>query len=185
MIGALISFSGIVLIALHHDATCSLLALTLLLSGALVWGLGNVISIKLKSVNMLSLVIWSSFIAILPTFGVACLFEQPLQALSHFNQLHLLTLLSLAYIAFLSTHFGYGAWSWLFSKHPIASIAPFALLSPIVAMLSSSLLLDEPFESWKIAAAFLVFLGLILNVFGQRLFYWLAPSEPEVPELES
>ena len=84
-----------------------------------------------------------------------------------------------------ATHFGYGAWSWLFSKHPIASIAPFALLSPIVAMLSSSFLLDESFESWKMTAAFLVILGLILNVFGQRFFYWLMPhDEPEVSNRE-
>lgn len=174
IMGAIVSFSGIAVISLHHDGNCTLSGLILLLVGAVLWGLGNVISTRLRDINMLSLVIWSSFVAILPTFAAALIFESPLQIILHPQQLHGLSFLSLAYITLLSTHFGYTSWSWLCSRYPIAIITPFALLSPIIAVCCSSLLFHESFESWKVLAAFLVLMGLCINLFGQKLFDWSA-----------
>jgi O-acetylserine/cysteine efflux transporter len=174
LIGALISALGIIVIGLHREGSCTLIGLVLLVCSALVWGLGNLISTQLKRVNMLSLVVWSSFIALFPLTGLAFLLEQPLTVVSHLQQLDAITYWALAYIILASTYFAYSGWSWLLSTYPVANIAPFALLSPIVALLSSSLLLGEAFESWKILSALLVIAGLSLNVFGLKLANWLS-----------
>lgn len=175
ILGAFISFSGIVVIAVNRGGNLPALGFMLIFLGAVSWGLGNVISTKFKDINMLGLVVWSSFIAFFPLLGASFLFEKPLVILLHPHVLTGHALLSLAYVTYISTHFGYGCWSWLLSKYSMASIAPFALLCPIIALFCSVLILDESFESWKIWATFLVIAGLCLNVFGHKLWRLLFP----------
>lgn len=172
--GALIAFSGIIVIALHRDNSVSGLGIMIILLAGITWAVGNLISSHIKNINILSLVSWGSLIAFFPIFGLALLFEHPLTVMTHPQQLSYHTLLGVAYITYASTHFGYGSWAWLLNKYPIASIAPFSLLAPIVALLGAAFILQEPFELWKMTAAFLVLSGLALNVFGQKLLYWLA-----------
>ena len=43
-----------------------------------------------------------------------------------------------------NTLFGYGAWAWLFSKHPAAVVAPAPLLVPIFGMGAAAYFLAEP-----------------------------------------
>lgn len=182
LIGALVSFSGVVVIGFHGEGSCTSLGLALLLAAAVLWGLGNTVSTQLKGVNMFSLVIWSSAIAAVPLTIVSILFEDALPLFYHANQLTWQTLLALAYIVYAATYFCYTGWSWLMSKYPVATIAPFALLCPIVALLSSSVLFDESFESWKIISAVLVMAGLTLNVFGEQLFNMLTSRTGEPRE---
>ena len=77
---------------------------------------------------------------------------------------------SLLYIVFASTWIGYGVWNWLIARYPVGVVAPFTLLVPIIAILSSVLVLDEPFHLWKLAAGLLVISGLCINILGARFF---------------
>ena len=168
VLGALVSFSGIIVIGFHRSGNLPGLGFLLIVVGAISWGLGNVISTKFKDINMLALVVWSSFVAFFPLLAVSFLFEQPLLIILHPQHLTWTAILALAYVTYVSTHFGYGCWSWLLSQYSMASISPFALLCPVIALLCSALILDESFESWKIVATILVIAGLSLNVFGNR-----------------
>ena len=170
IIGALVSFSGIVIIGLHRDGNIPSLGLLLIIIAAISWGLGSVIATKFKDINMFALVVWSSFVAFFPLLGVSFILEQPLPILLHPFDLSWSVIIALAYVTYVSTHYGYGCWSWLLSKYSMASITPFALLSPIIALLCSVFMFDESFETWKMAATFLVIFGLSLNVFGDRVF---------------
>ena len=170
MAGALIALTGIAILFMHHEGQFSLIGFSLILLASLCWGFGNLISTKLKDVNMFSLIVWSSFIACIPLTVLAFILESPLTLLMHPERLKISTFLSLAYITYASTYFGYSCWSWLLSRHSFAMVSPFALLCPIVAMLCSALILDEPLESWKLLSAILVIAGLAMNTFGQRIF---------------
>lgn len=171
IVGALVSFSGIALIALHHDHNFTWLAFFMLLASALTWGLGNIISVKLHAVNMFSLVVWSSFVAFFPLIGMAFLLEPNFQIFFHPEQLNTDTIISVLYITYGSTYIGYGCWSWLLSKYFMASIAPFALLAPIIAILSSAWIFSEPIEPWKIIATLLVIGGLCINIFAKKAIH--------------
>lgn len=181
LIGAIISFSGIFLIAWSHHDDCSVLGCLLILSAAISWGLGTIISAKLINVNMFSLVIWSSFIAFFPLFGVAILYENQMSIILHPWQLTTNSVVALAYITYASTYFGYSCWSWLLSKYPIASIAPFALLSPIVAIIGSALLLHESIDLKKCIAVLCVITGLSLNIFYKKITPWLTTYQTNHP----
>ena len=52
------------------------------------------------------------------------------------------------------------------------------LLVPVVGVLSSVLILDEPFYPWKIAAGLLVIAGLGINLLGPRVF--MKKIQPEM-----
>lgn len=170
IVGALVSFSGIVCAGLNIEGSVSILGFFLIIAAAASWGAGSAISKKLGNVNMLSLVVWGSLVAWPPLLVLSLLMEGPqqiLQSLTHFSWTSAGAVLYLTYPA---TLFGYGLWSWLIHHHPLSSVAPFTLLVPVVAMISSALVLGEPLQSWKIVAALLVIGGLCINFLGPRLF---------------
>jgi O-acetylserine/cysteine efflux transporter len=181
ILGAMISFLGIIVIGLHRSGNLPAVGFMVIILGALSWGLGSVIATKFKDINMIALVVWSSFVAFFPLVVLSFIFEDPRSIILHPSELSWSAIIALAYVTYISTHFGYGCWSWLLSQYSMASIAPFALLCPIIALMFSTLMLGESFESWKMFATILVLAGLSLNIFGKQLVRFLEkPSQKSV-----
>jgi len=169
IIGGLISLSGIMLIANHLGEALNIAGFLFVISAALCSGMGNVIAKKIGKVNMLSLVVWSS-LAAWPPLLVLCLFmEGPKELYFTFTHLSLQGSIAILYITYLSTLFAYWGWNYLLHHYHLSKVVPFGLLVPIIGMLSSSLMLDEVIESWKIYAAMLVILGLLVYQFGPKI----------------
>ncbi len=179
IIGALVAAMGIGLVAMHFDSTISLPGFVFILAAAATWGLGNLITKKIKgnSGNMMAIIAWGSFVACLPMFLLALIFEGPASFVYTYEHLSWRGTLSLLYIVFASTWIGYGVWNWLISRYPVGVVAPFTLLVPIVAILSSVLVLGEPFQLWKLEAGLLVIGGLCINILGARFFAVKVRSE--------
>ncbi|ASQ45942.1 EamA family transporter [Legionella clemsonensis] len=169
ILGALVAFIGIGLVALHLDSNISVLGFILILGSAATWGIGNLITKKATKVNMIALVVWGSFVAIIPMFLITLTFEGATSVINTYNHLTWRGLSSLAYIVYISTWVGYGVWNWLVSRYPVSMIVPFTLLVPVVGILSSVIILGEPFQRWKLAAGLLVISGLCINVLSNRL----------------
>lgn len=174
--GAIISFMGIAYVAGHFDANLSLSSFLLILAAAATWGMGNLITKKIGKVNTMSLVVWGSFIACIPMLLLSLLIEGPVMVVESIQHLDWLGILSLAYIVYASTLAGYGAWSWLISRHPVGLVAPFTLLVPFIGMFSSVWILGESLDLWKLIAGLLVIGGLVTSLFGARLVDWLMPG---------
>jgi O-acetylserine/cysteine efflux transporter len=173
IIGALVSFSGIALVAMHFDNDVSLAGFIFILAAAATWGIGNLITKKIKGNNtkdMMGLIVWGSFIACIPMFFVSLIVEGSDNFVSTFTNLSWKGVGSLFYIVFASTWVGYGVWNWLMSRYPVGMVAPFTLLVPIIAMLSSVFVLGEPLYAWKLLAGLLVIGGLCINILGARFF---------------
>lgn len=168
--GALISFTGIGIVAMHFDKNVSLLGFGCILAAAAIWGFGNLITKRNHHVNMIALVVWGSFVAWIPLLLLSLLVEGPRTIMHTFQHLTWQSVGSLFYIVYASTWVGYGVWNWLVSRYPVGMVVPFTLLVPVVGVLSSVLLLDEPFYLWKLVAGLLVISGLFINLFGARLF---------------
>ena len=178
--GALVSFSGIVVVAMHFDSNVSLLGFFAILAAASTWGVGNLITKKLHKVNMISLVIWGSFIACFPMILISLYFEGTEAIVYSINHLSWVGSGSLFYIVYASTWVGYGVWNWLLSRHPVSTVVPFTLLVPIVGLLTSVCFFGETLESWKAIAALLVVGGLCINTFGSRLFALIVPRRFDI-----
>ena len=171
LFGALISFSGIGVVAFHFDADVSLPGFILMLMAAATWGVGNLIAKKIKgdSRNMLGLIAWGNLVACVPMFFLSYFIEGAANFVGTWGHLSWKGMASLMYIVFASTWIGYGIWNWLVARYPVGMIVPFTLLVPVVAILASVLFLGEPFQLWKLASGLLVISGLCINILGSRL----------------
>lgn len=169
IMGALISFFGIALVALHFDHNISSIGFLCILGAAATWGFGNLMIKKNNNIKMLPLIFWGSLVAAVPMSILSLIFEGPSEIINTFHHITWQGVISVAYIVYASTWVGYGVWNWLLSRYPVSVIVPFTLLVPISGMLGSALILGEPFQSWKLQAALLVMLGLVINLKGSKL----------------
>jgi O-acetylserine/cysteine efflux transporter len=170
IIGAFLAFSGIAHIGFKLHGSAFFLGFLLVIAAAISWGLGNLIVKTVKNVNMVALVVWGSFIAWPLLLLIAIVFDGPSKIIYDFRHISLLGSSAIFYIVYLSTLFGFGAWSWLIKKYSLVTVAPFALLVPIFGMASSALITGEPFQSWKIIGTALIIAGLSLGVLFRRFF---------------
>ena len=169
ILGALVSFSGIVLVARYLESSTSTLGFLLVIAGAASWGAGNIVSKRIGRVNMPSLVVWGSLFAWPPLLLLSLIIDGPDKIFHTFTHLTWVSGGAILYITYLSTLLAFVIWSWLVHHHPLPTIAPFTLLVPILGFLSSAWVLGEPLQSWKLIAALLVVSGLGINLFGPKL----------------
>jgi O-acetylserine/cysteine efflux transporter len=174
VVGALIAFAGIGVIAVERLAATAILPLGMTLLAALSWGLANVLTKKAGRVNALAFTIWGALAAPVPLIGLSLLVEGPravLDALANFGWADAGLI---AFLAYPATLLGGAIWSWLLGRHPATVVAPFTLLVPITGLLSGYLVLGETITLMEIGGAVLVIAGLLVTVLRGR------PVEPGV-----
>ena len=165
-----IAMIGLIIIALHTDATTTFFGLALVVFAGFSWGIANTVSRRAGAINMLSYVVWASAFSIPPLLIVSAIFEG---GPSHLWEVTLTApigaWMGVFWQSWANTLFGYAAWGWLLSKHPAVVVAPTPLLVPIFGMGASTFFLDEALPDWKMMAAGLVIAGLIINLFWPAL----------------
>jgi O-acetylserine/cysteine efflux transporter len=166
--GASVALVGIVAIGSERLHGASLGPFLMVIGAAFCWAIGNFIAKLAGKVDMFAFVVWSSLIAPAPLIALALLFngEAGATALLHPS---LPLVLSVAGLAYGGTVLGFGLWSRLLGRYSAAEVAPFALLIPIVGMLSGALVFGEPLSAIELLGAALVMAGLAINIFGDRL----------------
>ncbi|WP_331852150.1 DMT family transporter [Polynucleobacter necessarius] len=136
-LAVLIAMAGLVIIALHTNATTTFMGLILVVFCGFSWGIANTVSRRADFINMLSYVVWASAFAIPLLFAISFVFEGGLDNMS--------TAITSAPVgawawagvlwqSWANTIFGYAAWAWLLSKHSAAVVGPAPLLVPIFGM---------------------------------------------------
>lgn len=170
VIGALIAFIGIGLVSWNLEGSITLLGVLLILSSALFWGLGSVYSKKLGKISPFPLVVWGSLIAWPPLLLICYFFEGKEGIFPLVQQISLVSLGAIVYLTYFATFFGFGIWFYLLSRYPLATLAPLTLGIPIVATIFSSLVLNEPFELWNLSAAFLIIIGLAVDLTWHKVY---------------
>ena len=169
----LLALIGLLLIALHTDATTTLLGLALMVFAGFSWGAANTVG-RYAGIGspreLFAYVVWASAFAVPPLLLISAIFEGGVAHLSEvLEQAPLGAWLGVFWQSWANTLFGYAAWAWLLSKHPAAVVAPMPLLVPIFGMGASAIYLDEGLPAWKLFAAGLVMVGLLINVSWPRL----------------
>jgi len=150
-----------------------LLGFLLTLAGAFSWACGNIFNKKIMQHSsrpaIMSLVVWSALIPIVPFMVASLIFDGPALMLQSVVSIDFTTLLSLVYLAFVATILGYGIWGTLLGRYETWRVAPLSLLVPVVGMASAAFLLGETLSALQLVGAVLVMAGLYINVFGFRL----------------
>lgn len=171
---ALAIFGVLVLIeASLNGQHVGMLGFMLTLAAALSWASGNIFNKKIMQHTsrpaVMSLVVWSALIPVVPFFLASILLDGPTQIIQSLVTIDMTTILSLVYLAFVATIVGYGIWGSLLGRYETWRVAPLSLLVPVVGLASAAVLLDETLTGLQLLGALLIMTGLYINVFGFRL----------------
>jgi len=182
IVGIIIATLGMFMLATagmegQTSAGITLTTMMLTLSAALSWGLGNItnkIIMRNRSVPIMSLVVWSALVPVIPFFACSLLFEGQAAIVNSLLHIGLQTVLALFYLAFVATIVGYAIWGNLLSRYETWRVAPLSLLVPVVGIITAALVLDEHLSGQQMLGAGVIILGLLVNVFGGVLGQRLA-----------
>lgn len=169
IVGSLISFVGIGVVAAHVNGGTTFIGLILTLLAALSWATGNMFTKKVDAKSPLALVVWGNLLAFPFMVLASLLVEGPVLVLSSLENVSWVTILAIVYTVYISTHIGYGAWGFLINTYPTSVIVPFTLLIPVVGFMGSALFLGEELASWKFLASLFIMGGLVFNLFEQQI----------------
>lgn len=129
---------------------------------AVCWAMGTVLVKKLRrqnSMNLLSLTAWSNLIGSLPVaLIVAFANEPPVRWAPEFIGIILILIL-------ISTAFCWWLWTSILDRVPAWEASLLVLGTPVIAILSSRVILGEGFSHYEIAGILLIGAGLFLLSF--------------------
>jgi O-acetylserine/cysteine efflux transporter len=168
--GAIIAITGMVVIGWAKlESATPLVPFMLVLCAAASWGASNIISKAARPPDMLSFVVWSSLAAPLPLFLASMAFEGTSFGWAGFMPTWRV-IAAIAFMSYCASIFAFTAWTWLLRQYPASTVTPFALLIPIFGFSSMAVVFNERISMLTMLGAFVVFIGLAINVFGARLF---------------
>ena len=173
MAGLVLAAVGLVLIGSAHGLSMPLAGFLLTVAAAVMWSCGNIVTRavgRYGPMNQLAFVVWASLVPPIPLLLLSTWVEGPAAmaaALQHFSWQ---TFAAVAYLAWAATLFGYGVWTGLLARYPANRVAPFTLLVPLVGLTTGWLAFGEALQPVHYAGGALLMAGLLLNLFGGRLF---------------
>lgn len=164
-LGIVIAAIGFSLFFFAANGNVTMTGVTMILCAALFWSISNVIMKRIKNVNLLHFMVWASLVPPLPLFAISYFVEtrDPLAVLAATTAQ---SWWSVIYVGYISTLVAFAIWGWLLNHYPSASVTPFALLIPVVGMVSSSVLLNETMSHLEVLGALLILCGLSVSVLG-------------------
>lgn len=174
ILAMIIAAIGLVVIAdSGQSGNMTLLGFTLTIAAAIAWGLGNVVNRMINQRGYranIGLVVWSSWLAMLPFFLTSYLVEGEGAITQSLLNLNCLSVVVLFYLAIAASIIGYSLWSYLLTHYPAGQVAPLTLAVPVVGMISASLLLGESMSNQQIVGITVVMIGLLVNTFGEKVY---------------
>jgi O-acetylserine/cysteine efflux transporter len=142
ILGMLISFAGIVLIAGQPSLSEQLPAILLTAAGAMTWAVGQIMVKRLENPpSGFALTAWIGFFSGPQMILGSFIFEDSqLESLSNASWIGWGVIL---YLALIMTVLGYGIWYHVLSRNHVSKVMPVMLLLPVFTIASSMLFLGE------------------------------------------
>jgi O-acetylserine/cysteine efflux transporter len=180
LVGAAIATIGIVVLGGYKVAsgmTGTMLGFAAIIGAAVFWAVGNVVAKRSAAdhgADMFALTVWSSLVPPLPLLALGYLFAGGTAIFTSIAAMSPVAWGCVLIMSYGATLFGFGTWNALLHRYPTALISPFGLLIPVSGLASAALFLGESLAPMQMTGAVLVFVGLVVNVYGLRLRAFLA-----------
>ncbi|QXJ23546.1 EamA family transporter [Actinomadura graeca] len=166
--GMVVAFTGVALLGVAQAGGGSPVpAFLLCLAGAASWGLSNVAMRRMnmraaarEPVDAFGFMVWMSLVPPVPLFALSLIFEGPGAVPDAVEHASLPGIASLAYIAYLSTLVGFGAWGWLMRRYEASTVAMYSLLVPPFGLVSAAVCLGEHVDATRLLGAALIITGV-------------------------
>jgi len=162
--GAAVAFTGLAVVAEGRAHGVPLVGVLLVVAAAASWGVSNVCTRVAKPADGFAFLIWASVVGPIPLTALSFAFEGSRSMAHAFTSLGWPAALSLLYVVVISTLFGFGAWTFLLARHSASDVAPFSLLAPVAALVSTWLVRGERPSAAELAGGGIILAGLALAV---------------------
>jgi O-acetylserine/cysteine efflux transporter len=159
--GVLLAFLGVVVLAAGPSLSANAIPILLVVGAALAFAVANVLTKRHGPFDPLMLTGWSSLFTVPQVMLMSFVLED--------GQLTSLVTadergwLALAYTVFIGGIVGFSLWFWLIARCTMGRVAPFGLLLPVFALISSVLFLDEHITPTLIVGALLAISGVAIT----------------------
>lgn len=161
-LGVALGVLGLVVVALGRGGDVPLVGFGLCLLGALSWGIGNVVSRAAAVPGGLSLTVWSALVVPVPVLALAVALDGPAAVARGLAAFDTAAVLATLYTASIASLLGYGLFNGLLARNPAASVVPWVLLAPVVAMTAAWLLLGQAPSAGELAGGALLVVGVLV-----------------------
>ena len=159
--GVAIAFLGVVVLAVGPGLSANALPLGLVVGAAFSFAVSNVLTKRYGPFDPLMLMGWSSLLTVPQVTVMSLLIERGQWAsLATADERGWL---ALAYTIFIGGIAGFGLWFWLIGRCSMGRVAPFGLLLPVFALMSSVLFLGERVTPKLIVGALLAISGVAVT----------------------
>jgi O-acetylserine/cysteine efflux transporter len=133
---------------------------------ALMWALANLVIKRAGAVNMLGFTVWSSLWVPLPMLALSGLFEGPGAIGQSWSRLSVTGVAAIAYLVIPVSIVSGALWNDLLSRYPATAVVPYALLVPVVGILSAAFVYGETLRGAVLAGVVLCGLALMIMTFA-------------------
>ncbi len=159
--GVMLAFAGVVVLVAGPNLSANVLPLMLVVGAAFSFAVSNVLTKRYGPFDPLMLMGWSSLFTVPQVLLMSLLLE-------HGQMASLATAdtrgwLALAYTIFLGGIVGFSLWFWLIASCSMSRVAPFGLLLPVFALISSVLFLGDRLTSQLLLGALLTICGVAIT----------------------
>lgn len=134
--GMLLSFFGVTLLVFDPAAANERLGLALTAIASLIWALCSLIQRRLAGVPVLTIYAWVGVCGSVGMLPIALWFEP--EQMRAIPELPLSAIGWLFFSAAGSTVIGQGAMSLLLRRHPVTTVVPLTLVTPVIAVIAAS-----------------------------------------------
>jgi O-acetylserine/cysteine efflux transporter len=166
--GMLVAFGGVAVAGVDFGRGSPILAFTLCVGGAAMWGLANIGMRRMNQTaarppDTFAFMVWMSLVPPLPLLGLSLIFEGPRADLAALQHISLGGAAALAYIAYVATLVGFGLWGWLMRRYDAGVVAMYSLLVPPFGFASAAVVLGEDITPLQLLAAVLITGGVAVG----------------------
>ena len=141
LLGMLLAFFGAFLIAGEPELSGSLLHLGMVMAGAFVWAIGQVMLKRLGEIGGFTAITWIAVLSTPQLFIASWLFETG--QIDAIRSANIDAWLAVAYLGLVMTAVGYAMWYHVLGRYAVSSVMPFLLLLPVAAVVGAVIFLGE------------------------------------------
>ena len=133
VVGVALSFAGVLVLGFDPMVLAQPAALFVMMGSSLMVAIGTVLMRGLKDVRMVDQQGWTAVLSLLPLLAISAVFEPG--SFTALREASWIGWGAAAYAAVFSSLLGHGVFYWLVQRHPVATVTPYLLLTPVLAVL--------------------------------------------------
>jgi O-acetylserine/cysteine efflux transporter len=160
-VGVAIAFAGVVVLAAGPGLSGNALPLLLVVGAAFAFAVSNILTKRYGPFDPLMLMGWSSLLTVPQVLSMSLVLERG--QLASLVAADAWGWLALAYTIFIGGIVGFGLWFWLIARCSMNRVAPFGLLLPVFAVISSVLFLGDRVTPQLIVGGLLAITGVAIT----------------------